>query len=415
MPQAIVKVNSILGGISPSQYFTMEGQYLSGVGVDPDLPLTSSDVRTSGVLIPTVYEKFSGSNVTSSVVAIINNPKDTNTYIVLSNGRLISYNSSLGSETLIGTVSGGVAAGAWYYNNYIYITGTGSSSDDVSRYGPLNNSPSLVDNVWKGATLGSLHALSNATYPTLRGAGIPKHWGMAHAGDGFSYFLDFGDSTAAVANAGRGMVHRISTRKVTNEGDTNDTTTVSTYGALILPFGQYPTAISSYGTDLAILTMSTSDTTINQGCASLFLWDPTNTSSWYRRIALPDPIATALLYVNGTLYIWSGNAQNGCRLSKYSGGDVITDVDFLEEGVPPLAGAVDALGNRLVWGGYITNPTNAAVVYGYGSKDAALPKGTHVVVKSTAATTSSFNVTAVKYVQQASNVTPRVLVGWADI
>jgi hypothetical protein len=85
-----VRFNSILGGISPSQYVMQDGQYLASLGVDPDLPLSSSDIRTSGAIVPSIYTKFSGSNVTAAPVAIINNPKNTLTYVVLSNGRLIS-------------------------------------------------------------------------------------------------------------------------------------------------------------------------------------------------------------------------------------------------------------------------------------------------------------------------------------
>ena len=96
MKQAVT-IQSVLGGQSLSQYVSSEGQYLAGLGIDPDYPLTSTDTRTSGVLVPTIYEKFSGANVNASVVAIVNNPKDTNTYVILSNGRLISYNSALGA------------------------------------------------------------------------------------------------------------------------------------------------------------------------------------------------------------------------------------------------------------------------------------------------------------------------------
>lgn len=279
------------------------------------------------------------------------------------------------------------------------MTGT-----DVSRYGPLDNSPSLTDGVWTGATLGSLTALTNTTYPTLRGLAIPNHWGCTHS-DGSAYFLDFKN--------GQGLIHRINTRKVTNEGDTNGSTIPSAYNVLDLPFGFYPTAISSYSTDLAILAIQTTDSTINQGRAALFLWDPTNTDSFYRQIALPDPIATALLYVNGSLNIWSGNAQNGVRVSKYIGGDSVADIAYQEEGVPPFAGAVDALGNRLVWGGYSTYPASSACVYALGSKTASLPVGLHNVVKTTSSGTTQ-NVTALKYVQQSSNVIPQLVVGWGD-
>lgn len=394
-----VRFNSILGGISPSQYVMQDGQYLASLGIDPDLPLSSSDIRTSGAVVPSIYTKFSGSNVNASVVAILTNPKNTNTYVVLSNGRLISYDSSLGSETLIGTVSGGLCCGAWVYNNFLYLT-TGT---DVSRYGPLDSSPSLVDSWWT-STL-SLTATTNTTYPTVQGVSVPNHWGCIH-GDGSAYFLDFKN--------GQGMVHRINTKKGTYEGDTNGTTVPSAYNVLDLPFGFYPVAISSYSTDLAILCIQTTDTTVNQGKAALFLWDPTNTDTFYRGpVYLPDPLGTAMLYANGQLNIWSGNAQNGFRVSRYVGGDVVSDIAFYEEGTPPLAGAVDAFGSRLVWGGFATSPTTAACVYALGSKSLALPAGLHNVAKSTSAGTTPL-VSAVKFVQQSSNISPKFVIGWHD-
>lgn len=401
MPKQTFLINSILGGISPSQYFRSEGQYLASIGVDPDLPVSSSDKRTSGALVPVVYEKFSGSEVNTHPIAIIRTPKNTNVYVVLANGKLISYSSSFGSETLIGTVTGNVANGAFYYNNYIYIT-TGT---DVSRYGPLSNSPSLTNTVWTGATLGSLTALTNTTYPNINptlSIAIPNHWGCIHS-DGSAYFLDFKN--------GQGLVHKIKTTKTTEEGDTNNG---SSYNVLDLPFGFYPVSICSYSTDIAILAIQTTDSTINQGRAALFLWDTTNTDTFYRGpVYLPDPLATSMLYLNGALNIWSGNAQDGFRVSEYIGGDTVKDTAFFEEGKPPLQGAVDALGNRLVWGSNLTYPETAACVFALGSKNARLSSGIHNIVRASSTGTTP-SVTALAFVQQDSNVTPKVIVGWRD-
>ena len=395
----------IFGGRAASQYFADEGSFDASVAVDPDLPIISTDTRTSGFAVPVGYAVFSGANVTSHVVSIINNPKNTLTYVVLSNGRLISYNSSLASETLIGTCAGGTASSAFYYNNYIYILGTGASTDDVSRYGPLNNSPTLADNVWKGATLGSQTALTNTTYPTLRSVSIPNHVGTVH-GDGTAYFTDFKD--------GQGLIHKISTIKGTDEGDTNGTVVPSLYNALDLPFGFYPTDIESYGTSLLITGISTTDTTINQGRASFILWDPTDTISFYLGpVLLPDPLCTAALNANGIMYLFSGNASNGVRVSKYLGGESVSDIAYLEEGMPPFAPAVDALGNRIVWGGFTSYPTTGSAVWAYGSKDNRLPAGIQHIAKGSGAGTTPI-VTALKFVQQSSNVTPKVVLASRD-
>lgn len=400
-----LKINQIFKGVSPSQYFGEEGTFNSSTAIDPDLPIVSSGVRTSGFAVPVGYAKFSGSNVTAAPIRIITNPKNTLTYTVLTNGRLISYDSSLGSETLVGTVTGSNATWAEYYNNYIYIFGTGASKDDVSRYGPLNNSPTLVDNVWKGATLGSQTALTNTTYPSLRGVAIPNHVAHVH-GDNSMYFCDFIN--------GQGLIHRINTKKVTNEGDTNGTVVPTLYNALDLPFGFYPTAIETYGSDLIITGIYTTDSTVNQGRSAFVIWDPTDTVSFkVGPIPLPDPLATAMINASGIVYIWTGNAQNGVRLSRYNGGQTTRDVIYQEEGNPPFAGAVDALGNRIIWGGFSTYPSSGAVVYAFGSKDARLPLGLHNVCKTSSSGTTPF-VTALKYVQQNSNVTPKFVPGWTD-
>lgn len=410
MSRTPLKINSIFGGITPTEYFGGEGTYNKSVAVDPDYPIDSTKIGTSGFCVPIAYTKFSSTNITGNVIAIINNPKNTLTYTVQSNGKIVSYDSSLGSETLVGTVAGNNAGGACYYNNYIYIFGTGASKNDVSRYGPLTNSPALTDGVWTGATLGSQAALNNATYPTFRSVSLPNHWGYVH-GDNSLYFLDFGSSSSTYP--GQGLVHRIHTKKTTDEGDTNDTTVPSAYGVLDLPFGFYPTSICSYGTSLMILGIYTIDNTVNQGNAAFVLWDGIASSFYLGPVALKDPLGTALLQADGNMYIWTGNAQNGHRLSRYVGGQSTSEIEFLEEGFPPLAGAVDALGNRIVWGSFTTDPVVSASVYAYGSKTSGVPQGLHNIARCTSASTNPF-ITALKFVQQSSNIQPKVIMAWKD-
>lgn len=398
MSKTSVKINSILSGRGPSKYFASPGQFTVSIAIDPDFPI-GTETQASGAIHPTVYEEFSGANITGFPKFLMSNPKNTLLYAYASDGKVVSYTSALGSETLVGTPTSGAGNGAAYYNNYIYF----ATPTDVSRYGPLNNSPSLTNTVWTGATLGTLTALTNTTYPSLRGTPIPNHAMHVH-GDGSLYFCDFIN--------GQGLIHRINTKKVTDEGDTNGTTVASAYNVLDLPFGYYPTDIESYGTDLAILAIRTVDATANQGSAALFFWDATS-SSFYRQITLPDPLATALLYANGILYCWSGNASNGVRLSAYLGGEIVRQVAFLEEGTPPLAGAVDVIGNKIVFGGWTSYPEATACVYAYGSKNELLPKGLHNIVRTTSAGTTP-TCTAVKFFQQADFITPQIVVGWGD-
>ena len=398
-----VKVNSILAGMSPATYYANEGQFEASIAIDPDYPISSSNVRTSGFAVPIGHTKFSSTEVNTAPVAVITTPKNTNVYVVTRGGKLISYDSTLTTPTTIGTVTGTTASSAAYYNNYIYIFGTGASADDVSRYGPLDNSPALANGYWK--TTLALTALTNTTYPTLRGVSMPNHWGHVH-GDNALYFTDFKN--------GQGLIHKIQTTRTTNEGDTNSG---SSYNALDLPYGFYPTDIESVSTNLFIVGTYSPDssTTIVQGKGSFVIWDPTNTVSFFLGpVPLEDPLATAAQNVNGVVHIWSGNGVNGVRLSKYIGGESTVDVCFLEEGLPPFPSAVDTIGNRIVWGGFTTYPTAAAVAWAYGSKNEQLPTGVHCISRATSSNSSNQNVTAVKYVQQGSNIQPKLVLGWHD-
>lgn len=471
-----IKINQIFQGHSATQYFGAEGTYNTSVAIDPDLPIISTDIRTSGFPVPVGYAEFSGANIDGTVLAQITNPKDNLLWTIQTNGKVVIYTTALtsASEVLIGTVTGSHASGAAYYNNYIYVFGTGASKNDVSRIGPLNTLPydgqtgnfttgltvtgvtsgatativadvdagatgtltlsningkfvdnetitdtstgsaavnrtdaSLITNgIWTGATLGSLTALQNTVYPSLRGVTIPNHHAHVH-GDNSLYFCDFIN--------GQGLVHRINTIKTTNEGDTNGSTVPSAYNVLDLPFGFYPTAIESYQTNVIVLGIYSTDATTNQGKSAFVIWDPTNTTSWnIGPVFLPDPLATAVKNINGLIHIWSGNGQNGVRVSRYLGsGESVKDLAYQEEGLPPFQNAVDFLGNRIVWGGFTTSPAIGSAVFAYGSKDARIPAGLHNIVKGSGSGTTPI-VTAVKFVQQSSNVTPKLIVASKD-
>lgn len=384
MAQKKVTISSILGGHSVTEYFGQKDSYLSSIAVDPDMPVGSS-VKASGCLVPVVYEKFSGGNISQYPRWIINNIKNELTYVYAGDGKVVSYNSSLASETLVGTPTGGEGDGAAYYNNYIYF----ATPTNISRYGPLDGSPALVNNVWTGATLGSQTVMVDTAYPGIGSLDMPNHPMHEHA-DGALYVGD-------VLN-GQGIIHKIKTKKVTKEGDTNDG---SSYNVLDLPFGWLPTDINSWGLDLAILAMQTSSDSIDQGKSALFIWETTNTDTFYRGpIFLPDPIGSALLNKNGRLFIWTGNTVAGCRLSEYIGGDSVSEVAFVEDGFPPFAGAVDAIGGRIVWGQTVSTPETAVTVMSYGSKNNRLPKNIHNIARATSATGLC---TALKYVQQGSS------------
>lgn len=407
MSTIIVKQESIDGGISPT-YFgdTKRNQYRIGLGIDPDITMISgvstSAYKMSNCVMPVGYTKFSSTEIDSYPIWIgaPSVPGGTEyVYMVLANGKLVRYSSTLGSASSIGTVAGSNAAGAAIYNDYIYITGTGASKNDVSRYGPLSAGPALTDGVWTGATLGTQTALTNNTYPTINGAPIPQHWMHAHPGDGQLYFLDFKNN--------QGMVHVINT---TSAGVNNN----SAYNVLDLPFGYYPVAITNFGTNIAITAFRTSGTTLRQGNAALFLWD-TISETFYQEVSLPDVFATALLNVNGRLYVFTGSAT-ACRVSVFEGGNTVTQVMFFDDGISVLPGAVTSYGDRIYFGARTAYAGDNfyGTVLSLGSKQNEVQQSFHCPVKISAAANSSLVCTAIQMVQQASGEVPRIVAGWGN-
>ena len=410
-------IKSIFGGIAPTQYFARDDQYLDSVGIDLDLPITDSsgDRFMSGVLRPSGYSSFEGASIDSTPIAIFTTPKTALVYVVMSNGKLVTYNSSFASETAAADPAGGGAGGAGYYNNYIYIFGTGSSQDDIARYGPLDGSASLTDSVWTGATLGSQTALTNTTYPVTRAGSYLNHWSHVHI-DGKMYFCDF--------KAGTGYIHYIKTTKTTDEGDTNDG---STYNALDLPFGYMPMAIESYGKDLLIIATQTSNSILNQGKAALFLWD-TISQTYYDVIPLSDPLGIALEYNDDSIFVFTGSvstgvdSSNGYRVSRYLGGRSFEEVYYSDVGMPPLQGAVTSWGNRVSWGSFTQTRTTTAgspnyygVVLAYRSKKKDISDGVHGVAKISATINNTRgHVTALANIQQDSFSSPKYVIGWID-
>lgn len=368
---------------------------LSSLAIDPDFPI-GTQLKPSGMIYPVGYSKFSGANIDAYPKFIITTPKNEYIYVYLSNGKFVRYNSDLTGETLIGTVLNSSGNGAFYYNNYIYLI----SNDNIARYGPLDGTPSLTQNWWTGL---SLPALNNVNYPAIKGVRISNHFGIAHVDD-FAYFIDY-------VNGG-GVLHAIKTRKTTYEGDTNNG---SAYNVIDFPFGFYPTSISQYGLDIAIVGIQTTSSNINQGFAKLILWNPNNPITFYRIVNLPDPIATHCFYQNGSLYIVSGNAQKGFRLLKYLGGEVVKEELFHPDGTPPLQGAVDYLGSRLVFGSFISEIANKnyGSVYAYGLKEAGFSDGLFNVAR-TSQLGANVLITSLKYYTQDNFVKPTMIIGWGD-
>lgn len=399
-------IKSVLGGQSPLYHGAGEGQFLASVAIDPEYAIS---YKPSGYVLPVGYSKFSSTGVSGAPAWLMTNPVNGLLYSYNTDGELISYDN-FASETVIGTPTSGNGAGGAYYNNYIYM----ATPTNISRYGPLNSSPAIVNTYWTAAaTTGlGLTALVDTTYPGTRNVNYPNHAMHAHT-DGALYFCDFDSTSTTDTTRGKGLIHKIKTKygtagAITNDGAGDDG---SAYNVLDLALGYRPFDIESYGTDLAVIgSVLGTSTVIRQGESALFLWD-TVSDSFYRQVPIASSFISAVKNVKGQLYIWGGSVDFGWQLYRYNGG---YDVELLwdsHEASPPYAGAVDAFGDRVAWGAYVTTPITGACVFNYGYQNSKLGKD---ILHNTgvADTTGTLPVvSALKYVQQAQSV-KRPIIGW---
>lgn len=358
----VIKIESILGGQSPTTHFGASDQFRASIGIDPGMPINDNQDRLahypSGLLHPVAV---SGVSTTfGSPKWIIESPKNEGTlYIYDAAGSVYTVNDVFGGFTGIGDLNDGGSAegnGGAYYDNYIYF----ARDTTIARYGPLDGTAAFTDDYWV-STLGK-SALTNTPYPLDFDFSIeyPNHVMHRHS-DGRLYIAD------VVGN--QGTIHYIQTTKTTDEGDTD---AGSTYSKLQVGYGLWPTAIESYGTDLVIsfieLTRASGQRSIKGPRAKVAFWDTTsqniNKITW---VEFPDQMITAMKNINGTLYIISGNQYaEGFRISRFIGGYTFEQVAFIPSGSPSFAGAVDGDSNRLMCGSWTYVPEESGTVFSYG-------------------------------------------------
>jgi hypothetical protein len=399
MATRLITIDSIFEGQEVSSNFANEGQFLTSIAIDPDAPTSdgTTDLKPSGLIRPVGYEKFSSTALDQAPLWIITTPKGTSVYVFGNAGDIVSYDSALANETLLKTVATSKGNGASYYNNYLYY----ASNTDIGRYGPLNGTPTFVDNFWSN-TLG-LTALTNTTYPSTRNSvEFPNHVMKAHV-DNKLYICDVSD--------GKGILNAIKTKKTTVQGDTTDG---SLYNVLDFPYDFFPMCVESYGELLAVGCSFGNSSVVNQGSSCLFTWDTTS-DSFTRIIPIPDQVITALKYQNGILYGWSGNLSGGTRFWIYLGGDQIQTLKYIPDAIPPMAGAIESDANRIMWGGFTVYPIYSASVFSYGSKSDLFARGLHNIARSTVTASASNGViTSLKQVLQSNKPFPNLVIGATD-
>jgi hypothetical protein len=226
-----------------------------------------------------------------------------------------------------------------------------------------------VDNTFQGFTGADTNVLSTITLIGVTGEFIP--------GEYIGTIDEYGLFTSGTGSPGTGFV------KSYNRGKGAG---VILQNALSLPYGMMPVSIASFGSDLAVLAIESKDDVINQGNARLYLWD-TFDVSFYREVRLPYSMATALLSHNGTPFLWGGD-DRGYSFSQYVGGDSVGEIFYVDDGLPPFAGAVSGENNRILWGTNTTYPDTTGAIMAFGSRNASLPKGVHNIARTDGQVTS---------------------------
>ena len=363
----IINIESILGGQSELRYFGSKGQFQGSYAIDPDQPAADTGTQSlgaSGYLRPVPSKEIdNAATLAGAPMWMVTNPKDDKVYVYDATGSAYTLDPATYTLTALsdgGSLSSSSGNGCAYHKNYIYFF----KNTDVARYGPLNGTAAFNGTYWTAGAV-STTATVNTTYPSLVQAtkALPNHPAHLHPHDGRLYFGD--------VSGNQGMIHYIDTTKTTVEGDTSE---ASKYNALDLPHGYWPIDIESYNTDIAIaLYEGNNDAGTFQRRAKLSFWDTTATNfNKIIDVEFPDPIITALKNVNGVLYTFSGQpGALGTRVCRFLGGYSFEQVAYIDDSEPPFPGAVDAILNRVLFGGLVSavnGGTKLAGVYGLNSK-----------------------------------------------
>lgn len=399
LKRQIATIKSIFGGITETMNYGSEGQYLMALGIDPELAL-GNQVKPYGGIAPTSYGKFSSTLLDSAPMWICGAPTTNGVFVFGANGTVLSYSGATfasSSEVAIGTPkqdgTPGAGDGLNAANDYLYA----ALYNDIARYGPLSSSgPTWTNSYWVSG-LGMSALSSTIAYVSNRDVTYPQHVIHFHS-DGRFYVAEY--------DGANGRLHSWTTDSTGANGS-------ATYNDLTLPPGMLPMAMAKYGEDIAILCtpqlVFVGGTFPTSGDAAMYLWDAIAGHKFYREVPIHEPLATAICNKNGFLYILAGNMDANTKLLRYAGGETFDTLVVIPEGMPPPAGAVDALGNMIAWGGYVTYPTAAGTAFTYGFRSGTLPSNSLNSIARISNTTGSLPiVTCLKFLQRGNYP----IVGW---
>ena len=368
-----IRIDSILGGHSPTTHFSRADQFRASIGIDPSQPITDTtlaySIVSSGLLRPNGIRKLTDSILTNAPMWMESNPKDGNVYVYDYAGSVYTIGSNFDTFTALsdaGEMTGAHGNGCAYYDNYIYF----AKDTTVARYGPLNGTPLFNGDYWV-TTLSKTRLTENANYPSDSRTSIkyPTHVMHRHS-DGKLYIADVVDN--------KGTIHYIATTKSSVEGDTDNG---STYNKVQVGYGLIPTCMESYGNELVVAFYEGTNAFLSQSRAKVAFWDTTsqnvNKITW---VEFPDPYISSMKNIDGVLYVASGRVNSdGFRVTRFVGGYTFEEVDFYGTGSMPFPDAMDGQSNQLLFGSFTDVPVTSGCVYSRGLNNSSLGMGRFVI------------------------------------
>lgn len=413
-----IRIESALGGLSIYDNYASADQFKTALGLDPDIAAAANyntgAAASSGWLTPmgaSVGSNFDGASARarSAILWMVRNPKQMNqVYCYGAAGSVYYFDPQVVNFVETGTGptdlnDGGTASanGMAYYDNYIYA----ARDTTIARFGPLDSigTAAWTDDYWT-TTLGKT-AMTNSTYPLhpySTSVKLPNHVMLRHS-DGKLYIAD------VVGN--QGVLHCISTTKTTAEGDTDNG---STFNAVDFPYGMWPTALASYGDQIAVglfegQALNSLSSNYVPPRARLALWSPSNPTTYdlLTNEEFPDPYIYAMLNSNGALYIFSGDTlafntsgiATGCRITRYLGGKTFEQVGFIDYALPPFPGGVEGHLNKIYFGSQISYPIYTGCVFAIGQKKSPISNAIFNVfnISNTTASTEQISGSDITY------------------
>lgn len=406
MAKRNLNISSILGGHQPSEVFGGDDQFLDSAGVDPDVSGAGLS-KSSGYIRP---KSFSASqslpnSIISFVVPKVTEPALSSSdfidkaYAITDAGEIFSFDEDAGSlsnKVDQGSVSGDRASSANYYKDYIYIFGTGTDGNEISRFGPISgSSPTIENDLITGGVIDWTNPAGSATLADFYEHPYQR-WSSHVHGDGQLYVLDY--STAF----GQAIVHSI-------KMDTDGNDTGSEYNVLDLPSGYRATDITNLGTDIVIAAtlQYSSLPDFYRGKSALFIWDPTDDISFYRRVDVPMPYISVVYNKNNNVYIFGARENDrGVVVAIYNGGYTTTIIDAIDDAAAPFPEAVDTIGERIVFGS-----DRNIYAYGYHSPRIGDSTARHNIGRISNEFSS---IRTLNYALPSSNSDPKLVVGASE-